>query len=53
MQVIRLLMANSPGPLVAEALAGNEASHRLFCACGWPRCEDGRCRHHCLPKKAT
>lgn len=32
---------DGPGPLVAEVLPDNEASHRLFQSCGWLLCEDG------------
>jgi RimJ/RimL family protein N-acetyltransferase len=52
-QVLRLLMAHAPGPLVAEVLPGNEPSHRLFDVCGWQLGEDGRYRYYCLPKKTT
>jgi RimJ/RimL family protein N-acetyltransferase len=34
-----------PGPLVAEALHENEASHRVFMSCGWKLCQDGLYRH--------
>jgi len=34
-----------PGPLVADVLPGNVASHQLFRSCGWRLCDDGRYRH--------